>query len=1066
RTRRAAQQISIELLEGRRLLAVDPNLGWIKIDLSQLDQTGVGDAYDIYVQGNSAGMFIQPLDGKLMFAPPQPGVDLTLPANSNWTFDNPGALFVGGNVTFLNGTTSVGTTKIKSIAANVKVAAYNASNHLDSRWETTAVFNAFNYSGVTSKALVAINSGGMGTGIMASNGIATLTGFNIPAAASSVFTLGSVVVGNSPDYMFPNNNSQNDKTNGNGPSWTNPTYVTQIDNYSSSLMTADATLSSGATGTLSKLLQVYQNGIGAKYATLPAIPITSASVPVYDANGNPVGQAVPLTIDNLLSTNQLPKTASPTYDANGVATISWQVQFQGNAADKPSSTGLLPVYSVDSYTVTFDSPPPANATKVTFHAQIGATILDQQSFTIDTSSAGFPGLSTSTLFIGMPLVITPGTGAGAALTANVTALAAAGSKITVTLEEPLPVQFTSGSAVTIALPPTGGTLTATKVDSSSPAANAIWVKQTNAPVESEGKFSLNGSRIYFSLVPKLSQPQAMTWVSSGSGIAVNQWTPAQIWSGAVPASVYTELTVDDFSGTEGTAGGDVYFDLSGVDGFFFPAGISYQKNAQTEWVVGQPWKNYSAPNTKGPNTYGPVTRSQLIAAFQGFFGSAAGNFSANANAQALAAQYKALVTTSKNAVLGIKNPSFAYSSPTSSVPAFDTCWNPALDALFTQGNQIDMIGDDSDPSNSKTLYYKGMSTSVNSSPISGVTATGNGGSVTYTLPQGSGPLIPGQTVTISGFANAALNGVFTLLSAPTATTFTVSNASVTQQTQGTAGTVVPSSYPYRFIQFTEYSGDYNSPTGGVFYVFDPRTPPPSETAAYSGGTPMSVGYQVFGNTGVFASTQIVSGSPHPNSNGNSVLGGSALAQLAALQRDIVTALNRGMGGFGIGQINGNSPSPGASTNYWQNQNNWYPYAAPYGAQTPQNIYSQWFHTAVIAKADQTYTVPATYPLGDAFGDPQKSWGGGVQSGGPYMNMYYGFGYDEKGRLPSNANTNAQFPGINNTAGNTLSFGVVLGPWNASTPTKPGSPTSVVAKSGNASLGVTWAAPASPGSSPI
>ncbi len=100
RTRRAAQQISIELLEGRRLLAVDPNLGWIKIDLSQLDQTGVGDAYDIYVQGNSAGMFIQPLDGKLMFAPPQPGVDLTLPANSNWTFENPGALFVGGNVTF------------------------------------------------------------------------------------------------------------------------------------------------------------------------------------------------------------------------------------------------------------------------------------------------------------------------------------------------------------------------------------------------------------------------------------------------------------------------------------------------------------------------------------------------------------------------------------------------------------------------------------------------------------------------------------------------------------------------------------------------------------------------------------------------------------------------------------------------------------------------------------------------------------------------------------------------------------------------------------------------------
>ena len=80
RSRRPAQQISLESLEPRQVLNGDT--GWIKIDLSQLDQTGVGDAYDIYVQGNSAGMFIQPLDGKLMFARPQLGVDLTLPANS------------------------------------------------------------------------------------------------------------------------------------------------------------------------------------------------------------------------------------------------------------------------------------------------------------------------------------------------------------------------------------------------------------------------------------------------------------------------------------------------------------------------------------------------------------------------------------------------------------------------------------------------------------------------------------------------------------------------------------------------------------------------------------------------------------------------------------------------------------------------------------------------------------------------------------------------------------------------------------------------------------------------
>lgn len=233
---------------------------------------------------------------------------------------------------------------------------------------------------------------------------------------------------------------------------------------------------------------------------------------------------------------------------------------------------------------------------------------------------------------------------------------------------------------------------------------------------------------------------------------------------------------------------------------------------------------------------------------------------------------------------------------------------------------------------------------------------------------------------------------------------------------------------YRAIELTEYKSDYDesNKTGGKFWIFDPRTPPPTENQAFvPEGAAMAVGYQVFANTGVFASIALTIGGDTPNYKARTAKPFSAddaLKQLTALQRDVVTAMNRGIGASGIG-----TGTVGATTDYWNTETNWYPYAAPYGAFTPQNLFSQWVHTAVIDQdANKFY---ATYPFGAAwgYGDPVHSANSDGAGKGPLMNQTYGFGYDE---TPNNgSNVPAKYLPIANHAGSTLAFSLSFGPWS-------------------------------------
>ena len=165
------------------------------------------------------------------------------------------------------------------------------------------------------------------------------------------------------------------------------------------------------------------------------------------------------------------------------------------------------------------------------------------------------------------------------------------------------------------------------------------------------------------------------------------------------------------------------------------------------------------------------------------------------------------------------------------------------------------------------------------------------------------------------------------------------------------------------------------------------------------------------------------------------------------------------------------------------EKNWYPYPSissggKYQAQTPQNLFAQWVHTAGSAGGpaigpDKYF---ATFPFGNLagtvpnqdYGQPTKAWGPTGAGTGPLMNQTYGFAYDESpAHGIAGANVPSKFLPIPNAAGSApMTFQLVFGPWNASTPTKPSAPTSVVATSGNKSLGVTWVAPASTGGSPI
>lgn len=979
---------------------------WIKIDLSKLDQTGLNvptERFKIYMLGyaSSSGQILQqdPVTNKITLGRPQPS-DLTVPSSQfsasgkSVTLVTSANLFVGGHVTFSNGTSST----IASIAANVVCANQPMPNgafapYTNPTWESGANAVILGPASVNQGVVNNVTAGAQVTQLPAAAGTASgvglgslLNGYCTPegtlptaqavVAGGAVTGLQNLVTNNgryqyAPTVTFPGSGvsqvaagtctlDANGCVSGATISTPGAGYV-EGNTYNAVFSTApgntyflpaDANGFPGSTSAVNAAvvttlgvtggfmtISASQSTDQPSWATQPPITLGSAAINIYAGGTNTSGYATlksfvsapsELTMANAVIAD-LPSTVA-------VQGYNTTLGCAGSSLVVEGVAGSVMIYSVLSFSITLTDAIPPGTTSLTFSGSVAGTV-SATGDTLTISAKTYPGIASG-LAIGQSPTITFDSTPVATL--SVVSLAQSGDTITVTLSGSLPTAFQNQS-VAIALPPTGGTLPVITWDSATN--NAIWAEQLPGAT---GAMSVNGARIYFVLDTLRLGPPTFNYsvgvdANGNEVITVTQPPDALVWQGAVSPFQYIELTADALSPGDG----EVYIDLSAVDGFFFPAALSATVNSQ-DLLIGQPWEAYpkhKAAEAAWPTNYAAVTRTEILAAWETFF-TTSSNF--QKGAEALGQAYAALKVASGG---GIQNPSFAYSSPGASMPAFDTCWDKALDALFcpaTGSNEVDVVGDLD--INGEAAYYKGTQVAV-----------GN----------------------------------------------------------------------YHAIQFVEYQGSYDSKaaTGASFWVFDPRTPPPTEGQAFvQAGLPMSVGYQVFANTGVFASTAIMQGGASPNyTPGNSGWSaGDALKQLLALQRDIVTALNRGVGALGIGTIGGNTPGAGVTSTYWNDEANWYPCAAPYGAKTAQNLFAQWVHTAVIdASANKYY---ATYPFGSStgYGTPAQGAGSSGPGTGPFMNQTYGFGYDE---TPNNAaNVPAKFLPIGNQSGGTLSFQLVFGPW--------------------------------------
>ena len=1119
RRRPASRPVAIESLEGRRLLAVDPNLGWIKIDLSNLDQTGVTPAYDIYIQGsaNTSGQILQydPTlvtpegTGGLVFTTPLPSPVTFTSANytpvagdpKSITLSTAAELFAGGSVKFSGGTTST----IASITANVTAGSWAppSTTGPGGKWD------AFPSSQVTGSPKVVIQSGSLASGTL--DGI-TLTGANGPAVSTSGMSIGSLVVGTknpgSNQTYFFNNDGGGLPFPTSGP----PAGVTQIGPDSQSSGIVDVTFSATSSQTnlalVSDFLTVFSGGLNGGFATYVGAASQTTSIPASLGGGS----VQEVTVGKLLSTGQVKPTDLSGFNPDSTAA-------QGNQPQPKSFlvvdglAGIFPIYGIDSFTITFADAVPANAS-VTFETTVAATATSATTFTIDAGPAGIPGIIAG-LSLGLQPTLSQNGVSTSALNISALALDSSTNTITVTLSGGN-MPWSSG-AMKVDLPPTGGFLPTTKWSATDAKSNTIWARQTSAGSTSNQKISVNGSRIYFSFVTPGDQPPLMPYAQGSAGLSVTQFKPEDIWNGTVPLSQYLELTADALSGGPGNGDGLVYLDLSAVDGFFFPAALSTTVNGN-KLVIGQASGTYVPPTTTtGPTTYSAVSRQEILNAYDAFFTNTTNTSSFASGATALQQAYAGLHVKSSGASIGIQNPTFLdWSTPSAAATALNAAWDNDLNALFTtSSNQVNLLGD-----KNSTAWSVVNAIQVGSQG-SGYAV---GDVITFTAPSGGGRAATakvktvnpttqgivevtitdpgvyptsGETPTVSSISGSGQGATLNVVAMVPATTF---YKGVPTAATGTASGSNPNT-----LVLTEYvgqsvissAGQYAPPTvfaytnlyatGVVFTVFDPRTVPASETQAFnpvaSGSpTPMAVGQQILGNFGVFASTTLNTASPNPNyaSTGTDPWSpGDALAQLNALQRDIVWALNQGNGGIPAALT---PTEPGSTTAYWTNEENWYPYPSissggKYQAQTPQNLFAQWVHTAGSAGGpaigpDKYF---ATFPFGNLagtvpnqdYGQPTKAWGPTGAGTGPLMNQTYGFAYDESpAHGIAGANVPSKFLPIPNAANDTLTFQLVFGPWNASTPTKPSAPTSVVAVSGNAQLAVTWTAPASDGGSAI
>ena len=171
---------------------------------------------------------------------------------------------------------------------------------------------------------------------------------------------------------------------------------------------------------------------------------------------------------------------------------------------------------------------------------------------------------------------------------------------------------------------------------------------------------------------------------------------------------------------------------------------------------------------------------------------------------------------------------------------------------------------------------------------------------------------------------------------------------------------------------TKYSG--SSKTNPVWWIYDPR-----ESTVLPSGT-KNAENQIFGATGAFNAANAVAGS----FSGEGV--GTVLDMLnAAINRGIATSP-------GVYETTKTAPPErAASLTFWETQANFYP------ADSVQNVYAAFFHTAMIGSD------PVNHPNTTA---PQNS-----ASGNP-MGLAYGFAQDEKPGQDLNGDSNLVSAAVN------------------------------------------------------
>lgn len=1027
------REVGAERLERRAMLAGDT--AWIKLDLSALDQTGIMPAADVYLQGyaNASGQILQydPALQKLILTEPLPLPVTFEPTSLTYAAADPKAvtlstaatLIVGAQVTATkaDGTSFVST--ISSIAANATAADWNG---------TTQTWSAPGTGGWVVNADAALQApSALANGTLSdSSATAKLSGLTVAQGAAAGVSLGMLAVGTIPgthgnSYFFP-------ATTDGRPfpaAEAHPAAVTALSEAGGDLAaTFSAATGLGNVNLGTNFLTLFGGGANAGgFATLAWF----ATNPPADATG------IGITVGNLLTTRQILPANVSTPTAPQIGTYMVLAGVPGN----------VPIKSVESFTVTLADAVPVDGGKpvaLTFATSVTGSVASSTSFTID--AATYPGIGAA-LALGQKPTLAVGSTSSSEHT--ITQLRQGDGKITVGLSGSLPTGWPLGTPIIVSLPPTGGSLPTYKWNASDAARNAIWARQTATAGQVP---AVNGSRIYVSLVQPGQPVPTMQFSVANGVVAVTQFDTAQVWQGQIAASQYVELTADSLgAGGQSSSQGKVYVDLSAVDGFFFPVALSTTIAGKT-LLMGQPASPYTAPNTTGPRTYMPVARNEILSAWKDFFDDAS-NFATGSDD--LRQAYAGLRIVNDSIPAGIQNPSFLWSMPNAkqaSKNALNAAWNAHLDTLFSGTGQVDLMGDQTSlvrgyvgavQVNPSGTGYKSTDTVTFSTPSSGGRAaqgtivigdpqTGNISGITITDP-GNYALADKPTITIHSITGAAAVAKVTAL-VPAATYY-----------KGVATTV--NAKPA--IQFTEYAGppmngawqpSYapTNATGAVFTVYDPRNPPATEPQAFSAGAPLQVGYQILANAGVFASTGINAG--NYSFAGTDPWQGNVAAelrQLTALERDIVTALNQGIGGTLRGTTV--QPGPGTTAAYWATETNWYPYptvsGGTYPLATPQNLYSQWVHTAAIDANAQKYY--ATYPFGDVA--PGQDYGTpATNASGQVMNMTYGFGYDES---PAHGfpgpNVPSKFLPILNTAGNAndpLTFALQFGPWNATVPT--------------------------------